>query len=72
MAELKPEYPEGLHALEMELIDMLAEKRSWTDIRRIGKALSRVKQQAKQMAQEQELLNRKERPDCAENKAAKW
>lgn len=52
MPEIKPEYPEGQHSLEMVLTEMLAEKRSWHDRQRIGSALFEVRRHAKSLQDE--------------------
>jgi hypothetical protein len=58
MPEIKPEYPEGQHSLEMMLIEMLTEKQSWHDRIRIGNALYDVRKHAKRLKDEQEFLNK--------------
>lgn len=57
MPEIKPEYPEGQHSIEMVLTEMIAEKRSWHDRQRIGNALWAVRRHAKNLQNEQARIN---------------
>lgn len=70
MPEIKPIYPEGQHSLEMELIEMLSEKRSWHDFQRIGNALYNVRKCAKSLQDEQESF--KNDNVVSENKDQQW
>lgn len=56
MPELKREYPEGQRSLEMVLVEMLRDKRSWNDLREIGSALWDIRRKAKSMKDEQRAL----------------
>ena len=57
MAEIKKEYPEGKAVLEMVLVKMLNERRSWADYQAIGQALWNIRFHADQMKKEQEYLS---------------
>lgn len=57
MPEIKKEYPEGLHNIEMELVRMLKDHRSWHDYQEIGSALWRVRYSAKQLTSERNALD---------------
>ena len=54
--DIKPEYPKGLHFLEMQLVDMLIEQRSWNCRMKIGMALVSIRNHAKNMKKEQDHL----------------
>jgi len=56
MAEPKKEHPKGLRSMEMILIEMLQERRSWVDYQTISSALWRIRHTADQMRKEQEIL----------------
>lgn len=54
--EIKAEYPQGQRHIEMTLVKMLSEKRSWNDIREIHTALWNIRSHAKSMKEEQKKL----------------
>jgi len=56
MSELKKEYPEGLSGIEMMLVRMMTEKRSWNDYRDISTALWQIQFTARNMQKEQAHL----------------
>lgn len=53
MPELIAEYPTGLRSIEMTLVSMLNEKRSWNDLKEIESALYNIREKAKSMQKEQ-------------------
>lgn len=67
MPELKPEYPQGKSTLEIELVKMLTEKRSWHDYCQIGQALWNIRFHADMMKKELDMLSDAE-ADTGENK----
>lgn len=56
MPELIAEYPIGLRSIEMTLVSMLNEKRSWNDLKEIESALFNIRRQAKSMQDEQKQV----------------
>ena len=54
MNEIKKEFPEGKRQIEMVLVKMLRETRSWDDFMQIGDALWNIRQHAESMQKEQE------------------
>lgn len=56
MDEIKKEYPEGKGVIEMVLVKMLNERRSWADYQAIGQALWNIRFHADQMKKEREYL----------------
>lgn len=49
MPEIKKEHPQGQRSIEMQLVEMLTEKRNWNDYTVINSALSRIRRHAKSM-----------------------
>ena len=56
MPTITPEYPEGQRSIEMMLVEMLTEKISWNDRKRIASALCAVRNHACEMQSEQKDL----------------
>lgn len=54
MNEIKKEFPEGKRQIEMVLVKMLRETRSWDDFMQIGDALWNIRRHAESMQKEQE------------------
>lgn len=57
MNEIRKEYPEGQRQTEMVLVEMLRERRSWDDYRKISDALWNIRFHAKSMQKEHERLS---------------
>lgn len=56
MQNVTPEYPKGQHKIEMVLVNMMKERRSWADYNDIADALLNVRRKAKTMAEEREMI----------------
>ena len=54
MNEIKKEFPEGKRQIEMVLVKMLRETRSWDDFMQIGDALWNIRRHAESKQKEQE------------------
>jgi len=70
MPEIKKEYPEGKRSLEMVLVEMLAEHRSWDDYKKISQALWRIRFRAKGMEKERDIVCSDSGPSEAPSKSS--
>lgn len=52
--EIKPECPEGQYTMEMQLVRMLGEERTWTSRQTISNTLYAIRRHAKLMRDEQD------------------
>jgi len=69
MAEIKKEYPDGLHRTEMVLVRMLRETRSWFDYQEITDALWNIRFKAECMRKEHEHLTADNVYNCKSTEA---